>query len=345
MSFLALLWAYALSLAAIAIAGMTALILRRVVREQGEARQVKERQALIAALLTPNSQSSGASIALLDGETIAETLLEVLTLVRGADRDRIVEAARNKGAHLVLWRQLASGLVRNRILAAEALAFFPEAQTRRALQAAQNDIDTRVQVAALKSVIALGAQISIDDLLARIGLEGNRRLSALAGALRMAVASQPNEAIAALVRPDLATPVRIALIDSLAAALAGGSVDVIAALADDQGVEVRAAAIQALGVLAHPGGAPIIAKSLLDQDWRIRLKAAEAAGRLGLLEFTEPLCALLSDDNWWVRFRASEALAALGENGIAALRAIAASGEQGTARRAAALALLERAAA
>ncbi len=347
MAWLALLWAYALSLVAISIAGMTALILRRVTRERGDTRRAMSRQALIVALLTPNAVEIDrrAPLAALDGETAAETLLEVLALVRGADRERIVETARDKGAPSILRKQLAKGQVRARILAAEALAFFPEAETRRALGIAQHDLDPRVQVAALKSMVALGGPLSIEDLLARIGAEGKRRQSALVGVLRMAVASRSTAAIGALSLPGLATPVRIALIDSLAAAHASGGVDIIAALTNDENIEIRAAAIQALGVLAHPSGAPIIARALGDQDWRIRLKAAEAAGRLGLFEFSEPLCALLSDEIWWVRFRASEALAALGDKGIAALRAMAASGGQDSARRAATLALLERAAA
>lgn len=346
MAWLALLWAYALCLVAISIAGMTALVLRRLLRERGDARRLKNRQALIVALLTPNGEPSGraARLTALDGETAAETLLDVLTLVRGVERERIIETARDKGAPLILRRQLAKGCIRTRILAAEALGFFPEAETVRALRRAEYDLDARVQVAALKSMIELRSPLSIDDLLARIPAEGGRRLSSLVGVLRLAVAAQPDEAIGALSRPGLAAPVRIALIDSLAATHASGSVDRIAALTDDENIEIRAAAIQALGVLAHPRCASIIAKALSDQDWRIRLKATEAAGRLGLVEFSEPLCALLSDEIWWVRFRASEALAALGEKGIAALRAAASSG-QDSARRAAALALLERAAA
>lgn len=344
MAWLALLWAYALSLVAISITGMTALVLRRLLRERADARRLMHRQALIVALLAPIAESSGraAPLAALDGETAAETLLEILTLVRGVERERIIETARDRGAPPVLRRQLAKGGVRTRILAAEALGFFPEAETLRALRRAEQDMDARVQVAALKSMVELGAPFSIDDLLARIG--AGSRLSSLVSVLRMAVASQPTEAIGALSRPGSPTPVRIALIDSLAATHVSGSVDTIAALTDDENIEVRAAAIQALGVLAHSTCASIIAKALSDQDWRIRLKAAEAAGRLGLVEFSEPLCALLSDEIWWVRFRASEALAALGEKGIAALRA-AASGGQDSARRAAALALLERAAA
>ncbi len=347
MPLLALLWAYALSLVAVSIAGMIALILRRITRERGDARRSKNRQALMVTLLTPDAGPIGcaAHLTTLDGETAAETLLEVLALVRGVDRDRIVETARDKGAPSILRKHLAGGSVRGRILAAEALAFFPEAETQRALSVAQYDFDARVQAAALKSMVELGAPLAIDDLLARIGAEGKRRQSALVGVLRVAVALQPTQAIRALSRAGLATPVRIALIDSLAAARAADSVQFIAALTDDENIEIRAAAIQALGALAHPSAAPFIARALSDRDWRIRVKAAEAAGRLGLFEFTDPLCALLSDEIWWVRFRASEALAALGEHGIAALRAVAANGGQGSARRAAALALLERAAA
>lgn len=346
MAWLALLWTYALSLVAISIAGMTILVLRRIQRERGDTRRSKNRHAFIVALLAPNAEpgSRAAPLTALDGETTAETLLEILTLVRGAERERIIETARDKGAPPILRKQLAKGCIRKRILAAEALGFFPEPETVRALRLAEHDLDARVQVAALKSMVELGSPLSINDLLARIPAEGSRRLSSLVGVLRMAVASQPAEAIDALSRPGLATSVRIALIDSLAATHASGSVDRVAALTDDENIEIKAAAIQALGVLAHPTSASIIAKALSDQDWRIRLKAAEAAGRLGLMEFSEPLCALLSDEIWWVRFRASEALAALGEKGIAALRA-AAKGGPDSARRAAALALLERAAA
>lgn len=346
MAWLALLWAYALVLVAISIAGMTTLILRRIMRECADARRSRNRQALIVALLAPNVEPSGraASLIALDGETAAETLLEVLTLVRGSDRERIIETAKEKGAPAILRKQLANGCVRRRILAAEALGFFPGPQTLRALRQAEHDGDARVQVAALKSMVELGAPSVIEHLLARMPSEGGRRLSSLVGVLRMAVASKPDEAISALSCPGLPTPVRIALIDSLAATHANEGIDVIAALTNDDNLEIRAAAIQALGLLAHPSCAPIIAKALGDQDWRIRLKAAEAAGRLGLVDFSEPLCALLADKIWWVRFRASEALAALGEKGIAALRTAASVG-QDSAGRTAALALLERAAA
>lgn len=317
MASLLLIWTCTLGLAGATLATVVALVLRRLIRDLSARRDAETRLTMTAVLLAPDGNAKPRLVSL----AAAQTLLGVLTLVRGGARGQIIDAALALGAPQALGRMLRRGAVGHRIVAAEALGFFDGEEVRMALRRASRDKDARVRTAALQSLLALGAPAPIADLLARMERARARRQSALAGVLRRAVAACPAEAVEALERSPLSAQSRIALIDALAAARAAEAAPCLIALAEAGQIEVRAVAIQALGMLGCPKAGQVVAAAMSDSDWRIRVRAAEAAGKLGLASLAGQLSQLLNDDVWWVRLRAGQALEAAAPN--AALAAVA----------------------
>lgn len=250
------IWFCALTVLVFISAIVVELLVRRALRERGARRRILDREALLAALLFGGAgPGKGArAFAARGRDAPFEMLLDLLTLVRGRERDRIQAAATGLGAAEALRARLRRGRLRSRLLAAETLAYFPGPETTGALDRARRDRDPRVQAAAQRSLVAVGAAPSIASLLDRVSRGGGRRQSALAGALRAAVAEQPGESIMVLSRSGLTPDQRILLMDCLAAARVAAAAPQLRRLAADGGIEVGRAAVQALAALHHLGG-------------------------------------------------------------------------------------------
>lgn len=250
------IWFSALTLLAFIAAMVVELLVRRAVRERGGRRRILDRDALLAALLFDGAGpgKDARPFAARGRDAPFEMLLDLLTLVRGRERDRIVAAAEGLGAAEALRGRLRRGRLRSRLLAAETLGYFSGPETTKALDRARRDRDPRVRAAAQRSLVAIGAAPSITSLLDRVSRGGGGRQSALTGALRAAVADQPGESILVLARRGLTPNQRILLMDCLAAARVTAAAPQLRRLAAEGGAEVRAAAMQALGALRHLGG-------------------------------------------------------------------------------------------
>jgi len=327
-SLLSLVWLVALGLMSFSLATMTALIGARVIHKGRRARRAARRAIVLPELVHHIGGLIPGSLDLKGLETdavlMAEVVRDLAGLVRGQERNGLMTALRALGVDQALRRLLRRGSTVHRVLAAEALVFFPGEDTYAALQEASRRDDHRVRLSALRSAIELGHAPPIGEMLDSV-IGGTERASLLfSDLLQRAVRTQIEDAVAALGRPDLPRPVRVMLMQAL-----GGSGDarVLAPLllaARSADAEIRAAALGALGVLGHPGAAEVVEEALGDDDWQVRLKAIECVRRVGLIEFFAQVMVRANDEVWWVRYRAGQTLMSLAEKDVDKLKSFVA---------------------
>lgn len=346
MSPLLLIWSTSLALAGCALVWMIGLIIGRLLRERGEAGRDRDRRVIQNAFLDIMAGSGDAigRLRKVQGRArlMAETLLEVVSLVRGGERERLISALAAFKVDHVFRRRLFRGSFAGRIAAAEALAIFPGdgsiATLRQALAAARG---VELRVGLMKSLIELGASPSLAEVLADLaGRRGSESLLYLPLIARL-VADDPMSALRAFGDSALAIEPRVILAEALGASGDYRALEPLCLATRAPDVELRIACTRALGMLGHPGAEKAVLARLDDGVWMVRSAASEAAGRIGLRSAIPQLAHQLRDEIWWVRFRAGEALAILGDVGRERLRLVAATGDD-LSRRAASMVLAER---
>lgn len=346
MNLLVLLWWSSLALAGLALGWMTGLIIARLFRENRDARRVVDRQTLSGAYLAIMS-GTGDAATLLEpfrkrSRLLAESLLDVLDLVRGAERDRLISSLVDAGVADRLRSRLTRGSRTGRLAAAEALSVFPSPATRTALRALhRSSSDAEIRIASIRTLIDVGDPPSAHDLIA--DLDGKAESDSLlyAPVLRRLAVDAPDDALQTLTLPGLGVAARSVMIEAVGASGDYRALPALSLMAAAPELGVRISAVRALGTLAHPGSADTIAGALADDAWDVRAEAAMAAGKIGGAGLVLALTPLLEDPVWWVRFRAAESLGRMGETGIGALR-IAATSPVDVIQLSASLALAER---
>lgn len=343
---LLLIWSASIALAAVALIWMTGLIVARVVRERSQARRRRD-LGLIRQAFLDIMNGAGDAVGRLRSvrrrpRLMAEALLEVIALVRGAERDRLISALAAFRFDDIFRNSLTHGAVGGRIAAAEALSIFPGEHTRAALRKAVDRArPSELRVSLMRSLIEIGAPPTLREVLA--DLSGRRSSDSLlylplVGRL---VAGDPMTALRAFGDPQVDGEARVVLAEALGASGDYRTLRPLCVAARAPDVELRIAAIRALAALGHPGAEPMVLAGLQDKVWVVRSVSCEAAGRIGLQAAIPWLEAQLDDPVWWVRFRAGEALAGLGQSGQDRLRATAAAGGD-LSRRTASMVLAER---
>jgi HEAT repeat protein len=323
--FLTLIWEISLGLAAISLATMMILIVLRL-KSAGRIRAESERRdtLLVQMLEWTETGDAGQAAAITtalsqDTKLATNLLIEVFEIVRGEGQQRLAALAEAAGIGDRLRRDLTAGPVRNRLAAAEGLAWFPSAATSEALGRAVLDRHDDVSFTAATTLSALDSDLMFDEaLIARLAqVNSSRRIELV---LAQFAQTRPEALLQLVVDPHRSDRIRTASLDALTQTGIEGILELILSLEHSPSTDMRVAVARNLGSLGHPEGHHTIARYLSDARWEVRCKASEAVGRLGLLELGPQLCDLLLDDNWWVRHRAGEALAKLGDDGINALQ-------------------------
>lgn len=346
MNVLLVLWWSSLLLAGIALVWMAGLIIARLFRENSEARRKVDRQMLSKACLDIMAGESDAAEGLRPfqhrSRLLAETLLEVLGLVRGVERERLITSLVEAGVDERLRSRLTRGSRTGRLAAVEALSAFPSDETRLHLRRLQQTSgDAEIRIATVRTRIDIGDPPHARDLIADLTGRSDKDSLLYAPVLRQLAIDAPDDALAALSTPDLGVAARALMIDAVGAGGDYRALPALSLLAAAAEPVVRMAAVRALGLLGHPDAAGPIAEALKDDAWDVRAEAAVAGGRIGTPALTPRLVALLDDPVWWVRFRAADALTRMGGGGLDALR-IATTSPIDVTRRSASLALAER---
>lgn len=338
------LWAVSLGLSGLALVIMLGLIIARLISQRRVARSQSRRRALIPILLGNSTDEELVAAARRSPEVLGPLAIELIQLVRGEERERFVATASRLGVPEQLRQRLMSGPVRERIRAAEVMGEFPDDFSTAALEAALDDRNPDVRLAAALALASSDRAPEAKQLVRMLAL-GQRERSLMIVALFQEIARQRPDEIRALIEEERSPPlVKAAAIDALGASGDYSLVPTVTKLAldaDPQGEELPRY-LRALGDFQHPAALPAVEKWLSAPTWWVRSAAAEAAGRIHLEELVPRLSRMLDDQDWWVRFRAGEALVRMGEVGIAMLAAIARSGAE-PARSAARLTLAEQA--
>jgi len=346
MSDLALLWWTSTGLATIALVWMSALVFGRLLRERSDRRREKDRALASTAFLDAMNGRGEPEVQLAGlrhrARLMAETLLEAVALVRGAERDRLIATLTSAGVDERLRRRLAVGSLSGRMVAAEALANFQGPDTISALGAALTRArDANLRVALMRSLIELDASpplaAVLQDIARSRGAESLLYLP-LIGRLVNADTGAALRAFGDAATPDAA---RVILAEALGSSGDFRALEPLCVVVSAPDPELRIAGVRGLAAMGHPAAESQIFAALRDPVWMVRAAACEAAGRIGLRTAAPLLVEQLSDPVWWVRFRAGEALATLGQPGIDGLREVARDGVD-RAGRAASLALAER---
>lgn len=343
---LLLLWWSSLLLAGVALCWMAGLIIARLFRDNSESRRRADRQAVSSAYLAIMADASDATTRLQPyqhrSRLLAESLLEVLGLVRGIERDRLITSLVEAGVDERLRSRLTRGSRTGRLAAVEALSAFPSDATRAHLRRLQQTSDdAEIRIATVRTRIDIGDPPLAQDLMADLAGRSDRDSLLYAPVLRQLAIDAPDDAMAALAMPDLSVAARAVMIDAVGASGDYRALPNLSLLTAEPQSVLRMAAVRALGLLAHPGAAETIASALQDDAWDVRAEAAVASGKIGSVTLIPALLALLDDPVWWVRFRAADALARMGGGGIETLR-LAANSPVEVTRRSASLALAER---
>ncbi|GGD84738.1 hypothetical protein GCM10011515_00560 [Tsuneonella deserti] len=334
------LWEFSLFLCALALVAVGGLLLARGVGGRRAGRREAMRRMLLPAMLRGDTVGIGGTR--LSREVAAGLTVELAELVRGSDRDSLIAAARAAGAADQFVRRLRARAPQERLLAAEALALFPE-HAEAVAKVALGDRNPDVRLGAALALAHEGRAPPVGELVRRLGI-GTTEHSLLAVSLMRDLARTDPHAVEALLY-DLELPdaVKLAATDALAESGAVDHALLVAWMSEaaDEESELRPRIFRALGRIGHPAGHGAILAGLDSPDWRVRASAAEAAARSALKAAVPQLAVLLDDDEWWVRLRAGEALARLGSTGRLALHH-AALGDAPVARSAAKATLAER---
>ncbi|QBX38093.1 HEAT repeat domain-containing protein [Brevundimonas sp. S30B] len=345
MSGLQFIWTLSVALAAFALAWMAALIMARVFRERSAARRERNRRLIHQAFLDIMA-GSGDAIGRLRSvrqraRTMAEALLGVMALVRGAERDRLIRVLDAFGVQRSFEQRLSRGSLAGRLAAAEALSIFPGRDTavtlRRALDSTRS---VELRASLMRSLIDLGAPPDLETVLDDLGRRGGSESLVYAPLIGSIVQADPLAGLEAFAGPALASEGRLVLAEALGRSGDYRVLETLCLAARAADTELRIAALRGLAALGHPAAQPAVLEGLEDPVWMVRSAACEASGRIGLRAAIPRLADQLGDPMWWVRFRAGEALWALGEPGRAQLHRSLAEGCS-IARRTASMVLAE----
>lgn len=340
-----MLWFGAWIGAAAAASWMVLLIAARVVHDHLQVGRATKRESIIQAYLALMRPDGGGLDALYPHRRrtslMVEALLNVLDVVRGGERERLIDNLRAFGFDRMLLIQARRGGQTSRLAAIEALAAFPGQDTEAALRRATGRPGAELRLAAVKSLLSIGARVDLSSLVAEMQRRRDPWSGSLTDTFKLLAEHQPGDCAAAFARTDLPISVRVMLAEALGDSGDYTSLPVLSEAAMGDSPRTRAASIRALGRLMHPASEPVLARGAVDEDWRVRAASAIAIGDAGLTTLIPRLTVQLSDAIWWVRFQAAEALARLGPPGESALRHAAMSGDD-EAAKVASLTLVER---
>lgn len=311
MNVLTVAWSAASAMAILSIACMVVLIAARLVRERQDALLAQSRLA-IARLARP-ADADPAGIAghiarLARRDELAPIIQETLATIAPLSRDAFLSRLARLGVPRALRWRLKRAATVGRVRAAEALAAFSPAEAQAALRRSWSDRNPRVRLAAARASIDLGAPPSFEDTLTLAQGAGPANPAREDCIVRRIGAIFPDEASAALARPNLPPRLRVALAESLSGATAPNVLAALMEVTKAPDPEMRAAAIGVLGASRSPASCEAVIKGLTDPAWPVRVRAANAAGALHLAEARPLLRRLGEDANWWVRLRAADAI-------------------------------------
>lgn len=270
-----------------------------------------------------------------DLDLLATMMVDYLSLLRGAERERLVRLAEEAGLVGRYLDRLGSPGRWKKARAAENLGYFGGPEAAGPIASLLAHRDETLRAVAARALARIGTpeaagtlaqtlndpseltRLRMAENLERIGLLA---VGALAETLRHG--NPPARVLAARVIGNLrAFEARPALRE---------------AMLDGEFPDLRAQVALALGKISNPDDLPVLLEAAADRAWPVRAQAASALGLIGDVSTIPTLQKLTVDREWWVRLNASGALANMGPTGEKALASLLEGEDRYTRDRAAA---------
>jgi HEAT repeat protein len=343
LSALTLFWIITWAICGLALAVLVGLV-AYASWAKGRTAALKLQREHYIQMLKVDAEQTGVDAAVPADDVLTDLAVELLELVRGDGKARFAERMAKVGAVARLHARLLRGNVRDRVLAAAALANFEDKETKAALTEALDDRNPRVARIAALSLATIGNAPPPMEVIRRLG--GGEHEASLLIAMLLVESAQSDVASVRLLLfdPDASADLKAVVAEALALCNDIAAAPAIADLAmnADPGANELPRYLGALADIGHPATGPAVLKWLDSSSAQVRAAAARAAGRIGIATALDGLEALIGDPDWWVRFETANALLRLGAEGRRRLN-LAAAGNHGPAREAAALTLAEHA--
>jgi HEAT repeat protein len=251
-----------------------------------------------------------------DQETdlLAILLVEYLSLLSGAERERLVRLADETGLVKNYFARLTSRNRWRKASAAENLGYFGGQEAVAPLAVLLSNPDETVRAVAARALARIGSGEAVKALANTLNDPSELTRLRMAENLERLGHVAVEQLIDTLDRgmpPGRLLAVRV--LGNLRAIEASPALR--EAMRDEESADVRAQAALALGKIGNPDDLPALIEAASDETWPVRALAASALGMIGDVSTIPTLRELTVDREWWVRLNASRALANIGPAG------------------------------
>ena len=275
-----------------------------------------------------------------DMDLLALLMVEYLSLLRGAERERLVRLAREAGLVRRYFASLGARYRWRKARAAENLGYFGGPEAVGPLAQTLSHPNETVRAVAARALARIGTPEAAEALAGTLSDTSELTRLRMAENLERIGPLAVGPLVEVLEGDDPRARVFAArILGNLRAAEAGASLR--EAMLGGETTDVRAQAALAVGKIGNPEDVQTLREAAGDEDWPVRAQAANALGMIGELAAIPTLQSLATDTEWWVRLNASRALANMGPSGERALAEIL-EGEDRFARDRVAATLEER---
>jgi HEAT repeat protein len=249
---------------------------------------------------------------------LSTLIVERMALLRGAERERLVQLAAGLGLVDRYLGDLDSRRRWHRARAAENLGYFGGERAVEPLGALFSNEDETVRAVAARALARIGTEEATEILVRTLDNPSElTRLRAAENLERLGnLAVRPLSAfLPELGREGAVTATRV--LGNLRAREARLALRSVLLYRWDE--DVRAQATLALGRIGNPDDVALIVEGAKSNSWPVRAQAANALGLIGEVSTIPVLETLATDREWWVRLNACRALANMGPSGEKAL--------------------------
>jgi len=241
-------------------------------------------------------------------EARLQALTHLLMLLRGGDRDRLIQLAELDGLLKAPLRQCKAWRAARRIDAVRTLQQYGgEAAIAKLREVLRHD---RHRIVRLNAAFALAGFHQLPPPRETIELIGMpaRAPTRLDVAMLRALASEYPTHLVRMLGDVMPHPRRAAIIDALGWSNVESVIPTLERAASFDNIEIRCAALRAVGKLGHPSVAKWVLEALEDPNAFVRIQAVNCCATLRLTKALPVLRVLSHDPELWVRLRAEEAI-------------------------------------
>lgn len=275
-----------------------------------------------------------------DTDLLAILMIDYLSVLRGAERERLATLAEESGLVRKYFSRLRAHNRWRKARAAENLGYFGGPGAVGPLTELLSHPDETVRAVAGRALARIGTPDAAGALAKTLNDPSELTRMRMAENLERIGPLATEPLVEALEIGDPRAQVLAArILGNLRAAEAGPSL--CQTMLGGSLTDVRAQAALALGRIGNPEDVPSLQEAAGDEDWPVRAQVANALGMIGDLSTVPTLQKLSVDREWWVRLNASRSLANIGPAGERALAEVL-EGDDHFARDRAAATLEER---